>query len=182
VGEHRRGHGAGVDDFVFVGVGTGVGMGIVAGGRLQRGAFGAAGEIATLPIGETTLEAVAGGEAVAGRFSERAGEPTGDAQQVFEAAERGDEEALAVLAGQADALARGLVAVQSVLDPALVVLGGGMGSRRDVADRVARRLHELTPRPPALLPSALGERAGVVGAIELAREQAQVAEQEPVDA
>src|SRR4051794_27906257 len=45
LGEHCRGHGEGLDDFVFIAIGTGVGMGIVAGGRLLRGAHGAAGEI-----------------------------------------------------------------------------------------------------------------------------------------
>src|SRR4051794_35183244 len=91
VGEHRRGLGAGVDDFVFIAVGTGVGMGIVAGGRLVRGARGAAGEIADVPVDGRTLEQIAGGSAIARSF----GAPT--ALDVFAAAERGDAAAAAVL-------------------------------------------------------------------------------------
>src|SRR5581483_10751958 len=53
VAERVHGHGREVDDFAFVSVGTGVGVGLVIGGRLHRGAHGAAGEIAYLPIGES---------------------------------------------------------------------------------------------------------------------------------
>lgn len=169
-GEHRRGHGLGVSDFVFVAVGTGVGMGIVAGGRLQRGASGAAGEIASLPVGGATLEEVAGGVGVARRFAARGDGSAASARGVFDAAEAGDAAASEVLEEQAAALAQGLVAVQSVLDPALVVLGGGIGSRRDVVARVERELARAALRPLPVRASALGARAGVVGAVEVARE------------
>jgi glucokinase len=157
--EHRHGHGRGVADFVFVAVGTGVGMGVVADGRLLRGSAGAAGEIAMLPLGEATLEELAGGAGIA----TRAGAPT--AQDVFAAAAAGDREAAAIIDEQADALAHALLAVQAVLDPELVVFGGGIGSRVDVVARVQGRL----ARPLALRVSALGERAGAVGAAEVAR-------------
>jgi predicted NBD/HSP70 family sugar kinase len=98
---------------------------------------------------------------------------------VFDAAGRGDAAAAAVLAEQADTLARGVLAVQSVLDPALVVLGGGIGSRADVVASVAARLRLLTARPPVVRASALGERAGVVGAVAAAL--AGVAPRERVD-
>jgi glucokinase len=159
LGEHRRGLGQGVDDFVFISVGTGVGMGIVAGGRLVRGARGAAGEIGELPAADgLTLEAVAGGAGVArrGRFR--------TAQDLFAAADDGEAAAAAVVDGQADAVARAASLVQCVLDPALVVLGGGIGSRRDFVARVRGRVHGARVEA-----SALGESAGVVGAGEAAR-------------
>ena len=177
--EARRGLGVGLLDFVFIAVGTGIGMGIVAGGRLQRGAHGAAGEIGALPLGADPfepanhvrgpLEEVAAGVGVARTYAERSG-AGGDvtALEVYEAAAAGDRTAVAVLEQQAVAVALATVAVQSVLDPELVVFGGGIGSRPDFLQRVRAIVPRLTRRPPVLATSALGERAGAIGAAELA--------------
>jgi glucokinase len=173
--ERRHGLGREVDDFVFIAVGTGIGMGIVAGGRLQRGATGAAGEIASLPVpdaaGPRPLEGLAGGAPVATRYAALRGDGGGpvSAQDVYDAAARGDPDATGVVEQQARAIALTVLAVQSVLDPALVVTGGGIGTRPDVLDRVRGCLASLTTRPPRVETSPLGERAGVVGALEVAR-------------
>jgi glucokinase len=182
--EHRHGRGVGSDDFAFIAVGTGVGMGIVAGGRLQRGSSGAAGEIAMLPIGgdpfdpanhvRGTLEEAAAGIGVARRYAERVGagaSPT-DPIDLFAAAAAGDADAAAALDHQARSLALAVVAIHSVLDPALVVFGGGLGSRPDLLDSVRERVGRLSRRAIRVEPSILGERAGVVGAVELARDAA----------
>lgn len=174
LGEHLAGHGEGVHDFLFIAVGTGVGMGIVAGGRLLRGAHGAAGELGTVPVelpgGHTTLEDVAGGVGVARRYAERAGRAGAlTAAAVYAAAEAGDTTAAAVLEEQVDAVALAATAVQSVLDPELIVLGGGIGSRNDFVARVRERIRHLGGRPVRLKPSALGEAAGVIGAAHAAR-------------
>jgi predicted NBD/HSP70 family sugar kinase len=164
VGEHHRGLGARIDNFVFIAVGTGIGMGIVAGGRLVQGAGGAAGEIATMRVAAdgAELEAVAGGSAVARRY----GAPT--ALDVFAAAERGDATATAVLDEQAAAVAGAVLAVRSVLDPALVVFGGGIGIRSDFLAGVRAHIGDESLR---IETSALGERAGVVGAAEAVKER-----------
>jgi len=178
--ESRRGLAVGLADFVFIAVGTGVGMGIVAGGLLQRGATGAAGEIGGLPLGADPferanqvhgpLEEAVGGVGVARRYAERKGAAHGSltALDVYDAAAAGDEDALLVLDEQARAVALAAVAVQSVLDPQLVVFGGGIGAREDFVDRVRAYVPRLTAHPPALAASALGERAGAIGAAELA--------------
>jgi glucokinase len=160
LGEQRR---RGVADLAFIAVGTGVGMGIVSGGRLLRGATGGAGELGHLPLGGPAvvdgglgpLEAIAGGAGLAARWS-------GPAPAVFAAAARGDERARRLLDDQARALAAGVRAVQALLDPALVVLGGGIGSRPDVLERVRAA---LGPSGPPIEPSVLGEDAGLVGAL-----------------
>ena len=158
----------GVADLAFVGVGTGVGMGIVAGGRLLRGASGAAGELGHLPLGERTvagadglgpLEAVAGGAGLAARWG------SGTAHDVFAAAGRGDDRAQRLLDDQARALAAAIRAVQALLDPALVVLGGGIGSGADVLERLRA---ELGSSAPAVEASLLGEDAGLLGALAAA--------------
>jgi glucokinase len=176
--EQRRGLGVGVEDFVFIAVGTGIGMGIVASGSLQRGAAGAAGEIAFLPLGmdpfdpghqvNGPLEEAAGGVGVARRYAELAGTAV-SAQEVYRRAAAGDGHARAVLDRQARAIALAVVSAQSMLDPALVVFGGGIGSREDVVTRVRAHVARLTPRPPRIEVSRLGERAGLIGAAELAR-------------
>ena len=163
-------HVRGVADLAFIGVGTGVGMGIVAQGALLRGATGAAGEVGHLPFGDRLsagadglgpLEAVAGGAGLAARWG------SGTAQDVFAAAARGDARARALLDDQARALATAIRAVQALLDPSLIVLGGGIGLRADVLERVRA---ELGPSSPAVEASVLGEDAGLLGAVGAAED------------
>jgi predicted NBD/HSP70 family sugar kinase len=165
--EHRA---RGVRDLAFIGIGTGVGMGVVLDGRLLRGATGAAGELGHLPMagapvagpdGLGPLEAVAGGAGLAARWG-------GPAVQVFTAAGRGNPRAAALLLDQAQALATAIRAVAALLDPALVVLGGGIGSRQDVLERVRSALAAHGRPAPAVEVSALGEDAGLVGALTVA--------------
>ncbi len=182
--EQRHGLGVGVPDFVFIAVGTGVGMGIVASGRLLRGATGAAGEIGFLPLGldpferghqrHGALEETAGGVGVARRYAALAGGEPGAvaALEVYARAAAGDPQAGAVLDGQARAMALAVVSVQATLDPALVVFGGGIGSREDFIARVRSYVARLALRHPRIEVSRLGERAGLIGAAELARAQA----------
>jgi len=182
--EQRQGLGVGMSDFVFIAVGTGIGMGIVASGRLQRGATGAAGEIGFLPLGldpfergnqrHGALEEVAGGVGVARRYAALAGgEPAAvSALEVYSRAAAGDAHARAVLDDQARAAALAVVSALSVLDPALVVFGGGIGSREDFVSRVRSYVAHLTLRQVRSEVSGLGERAGLIGAVELARAQA----------
>jgi predicted NBD/HSP70 family sugar kinase len=143
-------------------------MGIVAHGALLRGASGAAGEVGHVPFGDSLvagadglgpLEAVAGGAGLAARWG------SGTAHDVFAAAARGDDRARALLNDQARALAVAIRAVQALLDPSLIVLGGGIGSRADVLERVRA---ELGPSSPAVEASVLGEDAGLLGALRAA--------------
>lgn len=176
--EQRHGLGVGVPEFVFIAVGTGVGMGVVASGRLQRGATGAAGEIGFLPVGPDPfepanqvhgpLEQVAGGVAVARRYAELAGGAP-SAIEVQDRAAAGDPAAVRVLDDQARAVALGVLSVHSILDPALVVFGGGVGSREDFVARVRSYVARLTPRRVRIEASGLGDRAGLIGAAERAR-------------
>jgi predicted NBD/HSP70 family sugar kinase len=182
--EQRHGLGAGVSHFVFIAVGTGVGMGIVACGRLLRGETGAAGEIGFLPLGldpfergnqhHGALEETAGGVGVARRYAALAGgDPAAIAAlEVYERAAAGDPHAGTVLDAQARAIALAVVSVQATLDPALVVFGGGIGSRADFIARVRSYVTRLALRHPRIEVSRLGERAGLIGAVELARAQA----------
>jgi glucokinase len=175
--EQRHGRGRGVQDMVFIGVGTGVGMGIISGGAMVRGAFGGAGELGILPLsvdrvatdlGELgPLESIAGGAGLAAHWTRHTGAPA-TGRDVFAAAGAGDAVALALLDEQARALAMGVRSVQAILDPRLVVFGGGMGSRPNVVERVRAVLAAQALPAPEIAISELGERAGVIGALEAA--------------
>jgi predicted NBD/HSP70 family sugar kinase len=183
LGEQAYGLGAGVADFVFVSIGTGIGMGIVIDGGLYRGARRAAGEISFLPVGESDprtgapasrrhgmFETVASGAGVVA--SARRLGMTGriTAKRVFDAARAGDPTASAAVAGEAGLIARALASVIAVLDPDLIVIGGGIGGHgADVLlGAVHDRLKTMTPfGPPRIEGSVLGDDAIVLGALAI---------------
>ncbi len=94
---------------------------------------------------------------------------------IFDAADRGDAAASAATERYLDDVAQGLATVVSLLDPGLVVLGGGIGSRAGIARRVAERLERLVPMPCTVVPSQLGHRAGLVGTLALGAREARAA-------
>jgi predicted NBD/HSP70 family sugar kinase len=176
--EQAYGLGAAASDFVFVSVGTGVGMGIVVDGKLYRGSHGRAGEISFLPVGDedvrdsaTTrrhgiLETAASAGGIVATAT-AAGMTVDSAEQVFDAARSGDEAAAHVVATEADHLARALTSIIAVLDPGLIVLGGGVGSNVDVLlEPIQRRLGELLAlKPPPIKVSAVGRESVVLGGL-----------------
>src|SRR5205823_4868101 len=112
------------------------------------------------------LEALAGGAGMARRYARSGRRLT--AAEIFAAAAAGEEEAGAAVDEHARAVARAICNVQNLLDPELVVLGGGIGGRSDFLELVRAHVRELRDHPPVVVSSALGEWAGAVGAAELA--------------
>jgi predicted NBD/HSP70 family sugar kinase len=164
VAERDHGHGRDFSTFAFVSVGTGIGMGLVLDGELHRGAHGAAGEIAFLPLADGSLESAASGAAVVAA-ARQAGSPLPSARDVFAAAAAGDPGAREVVAAEATNVAQALVSIVAVVDPELIVLGGGIGRAPGFAQEVLGRLAELSPLVPEVRPSALGEDAVVDGCL-----------------
>jgi predicted NBD/HSP70 family sugar kinase len=182
--ERAHGHGREFESFAFISIGTGIGMGLVLDGRLRRGRHGAAGEIGYLPLGTADgtdardarrrgdLEAAASAAGIV-RAARRAGiKPPISARQVFAAAERGESWAAAVVANEATLIARAVCAVITVVDPELIVLGGGVGQAAGFLDAVAAELRRLAPVLPELRVSALGADAVVDGCIAAGTERA----------
>jgi glucokinase len=196
-GEAMRGAGVGCDDLAVVSLGTGIGVGIVAEGRLLRGAHGFAGEgghVTVDPHGPMHVtgrpgpwELYASGHALGRLARVRAGEgrfPAGRTLAGAVEAIRGEHVQAALVAGDADALdivaeyaaevARGLTAVVYLLDPARIVLGGGvirLGEplRRGVEDALAATLVGAEHRPRVRVALAvLGVEAAAIGAALLA--------------
>jgi len=182
-GERWLGSGRTHRHFVFVAVGTGIGMGIVLNGELVHGARGAAGEISYLPLGTDpfdpanqvhgALEQAVAGAALAARYRAVSGEQA-SVPDVFDRAAAGDEVARAAIDEEARFIALAIVAVTAVLDPEAVVLGGGIGSRVELVEPVRRWVAALTADAPEIKTSLLGDRAGLLGAIAVARTEAGV--------
>ncbi|HMK91676.1 MAG TPA: ROK family transcriptional regulator [Thermoleophilia bacterium] len=186
LGERARGAGREVGNFVLLWVGTGVGLGIVIDGELYRGAGGAAGEIAYLPIGEGDphdramwrrgqLEEAAAASGVEAHARTLGVAPPHTAKAVFAAARRGDDLAREVVAAEARRLALAIAVVAPVLDPELVILGGGIarGNADLLLDPLRRELRALSPFAPRLAVSELGEEAVLEGAVATALATAQ---------
>ena len=123
-------------------VGSGIGMGLVLGGQLLRGAHGVAGEIAYMPLSggagadehearkRGTLESAASASGVVRAARHGGMGRPASARRVFAAAASGDERAMGVVAEEARLIAKTICAVITVVDPDLIVLGGGSASRR----------------------------------------------------
>ncbi len=182
--ERAHGHGRDVENFAFVSVGTGIGMGLVLAGKLHRGSHGAAGEIGYLPFSEGhgadvadarkrgSFEAAASAAAVV-RAAKRAGvRNSTSAQKVFAAAAAGDEAAAAVVDEEALLVAKAICAVITVVDPELIVLGGGIGQAPGFIDAVTEQLRKLAPVTPEVKVSALGSDAVVDGCLAAGLDQA----------
>jgi len=186
-GEAIAGAARGVRVSVTITVGTGVGCGIVAGGRVLRGAWGGAGEISHAGLGSTgpacacgvagCLEPLSGGEGLTLRARE-AGLAAEGARDVFAAAAAGDPTAARLVESMTDALGRQVALVVQVVNPEVVVLGGGVAEageawRAKLAGAVHRYAQPSHTRQLRIVPAALGNRAGVVGAGLFAWERAE---------
>ncbi|CAM2138614.1 ROK family protein [Pararobbsia alpina] len=179
LGEQAHGVGHGVDNFVFMSIGTGIGLGIVADGKLHRGAHGFAGEIAVLRPAPVPANVDAGSDpsddvfersaAAKGivAFARRSGMAVETAEEVFLKAQEGDKRALASVAEESRQLAWGLASIIPVLDPALVVLGGGIGhSASMMLPAIREHLAAWLPIPiPDFAISSTGTDAVLHGAI-----------------
>lgn len=174
-GEQWCGEGADLDSFVFISLGTGIGMGIIDGGRILRGARGAAGEISLLPVGADpfdgrilgsgALETAVGSKAIRDRYVGRGGAPECDVRQIVDKASEGEPAAMATLDEVARVLAVAVLGVSAVLDPQRVVLGGGIGARPELVGRLRDALGGCMIDPPDCVASRLGSRAGLLGCI-----------------
>jgi predicted NBD/HSP70 family sugar kinase len=191
--ERWRGAAQTVDDAFLVQIGFGIGGGVLFGGEVYRGAGGAAGEIGYLPLfdddeprnGLGPFEHAAGGSAFA-RIARRAAEtePTAllelaggdpgaiDAETVFAAAAAGDRVASRVLDDLLDRLARGIAAAIVVLNPSIVIVGGGISRAGErLRGPLERRIQALVPVPPRVILSQLGDEAVALGGVRLALQQ-----------
>lgn len=196
LGEQWLGAACGLTDVVFLAVGTGIGAGIIANGRLCRGASDIAGAIGWFALDPRKkeiykqigcFEAEAAGPSVARRAADRIA--SGDtslilkltgghleaitAELVVEAARKNDPLACRVLEETAVYLGMGVANIVSMLNPQMVVLGGGLLQAGDLLLEPLRReivewAQPLSAKQVRIERTWLGEDAGLLGAARLA--------------
>jgi glucokinase len=199
--EFRFGAGQDVSDMVLITVGTGIGGGIVLDGQLLRGAFGIAaelGHVRLVPEGRpcgcgqrgcweqyssgTALlrnaRAFAQADPQAARvlLEEAGGDPAKiHGNMVSKAAQGGDSAAIGLFTDLGTWLGEGIAAVAAFLDPAVIVIGGGVAENGELLLKPAREaflshLSAADHRPHlAIRGASLGNDAGMIGAADLAR-------------
>ena len=169
-GEYRYGAGHGCRDFLFVTVSTGVGAGLVVAGRLATGARGLAGHLGFWPSEGVAgseaaiLERFASGTGIARAGSAAIGRPC-STREIIAAADAGDAGAVGVVDAAVEALARALVRVRWLVDPARVAVGGSVGLAPGYLGRLRSAMATLDDGAPLeIVPAALAGDAGLVGA------------------
>ncbi|MDR6289190.1 putative NBD/HSP70 family sugar kinase [Inquilinus ginsengisoli] len=179
IAEHHYGAARNHDVFSYLQVGVRIGLGIIVNGRLLRGFNGAAGEIGRLPFPwspheiptreglEHYLGSAALVERCAADWPEAEGLPPASAKELFARAEAGSETALLWVARHAADIGRLVAGCVGMLDPGLIVLGGGVGQNPLMLREVRRVAKQLT-WPTEIAVSALGAHGTVLGAMRLA--------------
>jgi glucokinase len=196
LGEHAFGAGRGSTEMVYMTISTGIGGGIIVRNRLLLGADGSAGEVGHMVIDWRgprcncgnfgCLEVLASGTAIGKAASARL--VRGDrsslttlpqpvsAKDVISAAHAGDPLAGEVLADAAAIIGAGCVSMVNLVNPQLIVLGGGVSLHAGelLLDPVRKRIASLALELPRahvqVAPAKLGDDAGLYGAIALARQ------------
>lgn len=199
-GEYRYGAARDMDTWVFFAVGTGIGATLMHHGEIYRGAYGTApefGHITVVPGGRACscgkqgcLERYASGTSLVDCAIDKATkggfwhcglyravvEKRATGHDIMAAARGGDALGLAAVDSFSTWLGRGLAMVADILDPAQIVLGGGVSEDADLflGDAVASMRENIVGaayRPhPEILCAELGSRAGMIGVADLARE------------
>ena len=177
LGEFHQGAGKGTRNLVYLTWSTGVGSGLIVEGKLYSGSHGSAGEFGHTildPDGPLCtcgqrgcLEQLVAGHGIAAQT----GMP---AVEVFAAAGRGDPEARMVVTRAARYMGMGLINITNVMDPDMIVIGGGIVQSWSLVEGVLKETLASSPfikpaRRPKLRRARLGDRAGLTGAVEWAR-------------
>jgi predicted NBD/HSP70 family sugar kinase len=181
IGENWCGLARGIGNFAYLAIGAGVGLGLVIDGEVVRGARGAAGEIGYMPFGTDPfderhrlhggLEDEVGAAGVLAAARARAwngAAPPESAEELFARFAAGDREAAEVIDALANKVGLAIATVCSIVDPELVVLGGGIGANAALIRPVRAAVARVLPLPVRIETSSLGDRGSLYGAIAIA--------------
>ncbi|MGC4190486.1 MAG: ROK family protein [Thermomicrobiales bacterium] len=179
--ESRFGAGVGATSMLYVSVGTGISSTLVIGGEPWAGARGnalviASGHLAAIDerngaVVHSTLEEWASGAALVTRFEAAGGVPGHSTAEILALADAGDRIAAKVVHAAAEALGSAIGQAVNLLDPEIVVIGGGLGLAARTTgwwDRIVaatrRAIWSAQTRDLPIVPAGLGTLSGVVGA------------------
>lgn len=179
--EWRAGAGRGTTDMVMITLGTGIGGGLILAGRLYRGSIGAGAELGHIVVdgmgsepcqgfctGRGHLEPLASGRAV-DLVAEQLLGPGAGTPELVASARRGDGDALEALATAGRWVGTAMATLVNLLNPELIVVGGGFGEAFDLLIGPAREVLSRDGVVPArdvvrIAPAELGSDAGLIGA------------------
>ena len=194
LGEQWLGNARQKRNVLFVSVGTGIGSGLMINGQLYRGSSYAAGEIGYMVTDKNEmknrfrpvfhrygfLESTAGGKSIGTKLTDavkrdpnhrlyrKAQEGELSGKEAFELAAAGDPAAIQVTDEAIEHLAYGLINACSLLDPEVIILGGGVfRSSAYILPRLKEAAADYLPARAEMKQSLLGENAGVLGAVSL---------------
>ena len=181
LGELFYGAARGLSDFIYVKHSSGIGAGIVVGGRLHRGATGVAGELGHVRVADEVavcrcgnrgcLQTVAGAVALLASLSAAHGRDI-TMRDLIDSVAAGDPGACRVVNDAGRAVGRVLASVCNVLNPEAVIVGGDLSVVGEplfagVREAIDRNALLGTAHAVEVKGGALGERAGVLGALAL---------------
>lgn len=168
--ESISGAGKGYPSVLGLAVGTGIGGGFTVNGKLHHGATFSACEVGYVKVGNSDLENTGSTTALCRRVEKAKGDAAGswNGLMVFREASKGDEVCKREIEFMADSIAQGLGTLSYILNPAAIVLGGGVMEQKSLFDRV-RELYPSYVKPvlaenTAVLPARYGNEAGMIGA------------------
>ncbi|MBK0019003.1 ROK family transcriptional regulator [Kosakonia sp. S42] len=177
IGEYWRGHGQDAHSLAFISLGTGVGLGLLLEGILLRGAMGAAGEISYLPLGADayasenrhhgTLESAIGASGISRRYHFAGGLCDTPVRDILNRYVDKEPAALIAIEETARIAALLVLSVSSLFDPEKIIIGGNIGTRPELVERISYYLHSCAPHPIVLECSTLGAQATLTGAVAI---------------
>lgn len=200
LGEYTLGAGKNSSNVIYITVSTGIGGGIIVNGELYLGASGGAGEIGHMSIREGgslcycgnrgCLEVLASGTAIAREALRlvQKGEKTSlnnmmgskveniTAREVSMAAQQGDALARKVVLKAATYLGIGMANVVNIFNPDMIIIGGSVSKMgellfKPVRQQIIKRVFDLPAQVVSIVPSKMGDDAGLIGAAIFARQQ-----------
>lgn len=184
-GEWKFGAGKGYDNLICMTLGTGVGGGLVLDGKLYHGEGLVAGEIGHMPLNETgpacncggygCFERVVGNAHLLKRIADLFGRKDLIIPDVYQLALKGDKKALYFWEETATHIGNGLVGVVNLLNPALIIIGGGVSNNYrfllpTIKKVILRRAMKVQAKMVKVVHAKLGDDAGILGAKVLVNE------------
>ena len=176
MGELIYGAGQGYNSAFVLTVGTGIGGCLILDGKIHRGASGHAGEIGYMPFETDKFEALASTSALVEKSLESYPEKNLDnGKKIFDAIDKGDEDAKKLVDQMTDILARGISNIMLIANPELILIGGGISEQKEkfidpIIEKVKTYVPENIFESTKIKATKLGNKSGLYGAYALYKE------------
>ncbi|MEI7255438.1 ROK family transcriptional regulator [Dickeya dadantii] len=177
IGEYWRGCGQDYHSLAFISLGTGIGLGLILEGILLRGAMGAAGEISYLPLGgdaytseslrQGTLESVLGAAGISKRYHFAGGAANTPVREILSRYADKEPAAIVTIEETARTAALLVLSVSLMFDPESIIIGGNIGIRPELTERIRFYLNNCSPHPIQLKSSTLGSQSVLTGSVAI---------------